>query len=127
MLKVQHLEKDITLENTHALNQNISNSREKMVIDNNANINNNTNNNINTTSNNNNANNSNNTQPPLESLENLQDTQASNDTPKPNCLALTVRKDYNLTIFKNIFTTGKRISLKIAISTLVLNFLRMFF
>lgn len=51
----------------------------------------------------------------------------NSDTPEPNCLALTVRKDYNLTIIKNIFTTSGRMSLKIALSTLVLNFLRMFF
>lgn len=44
-----------------------------------------------------------------------------------NCLALTVRKNYNLTILKNIFTTSGRMSLKIALSTLVLNFLKMFF
>lgn len=49
------------------------------------------------------------------------------DSNQSNCLALTVRKDYNLTIIKNIFTTGGRISLKVALSTLVLNFLRMFF
>ena len=46
---------------------------------------------------------------------------------EPNCLALTVRKDYNLTIIKNIFTTTGRMSLKVALSTFILNILRMFF
>lgn len=50
-----------------------------------------------------------------------------NDIPEPNCLALTVKKDYNLTIVKNIFTKTGRMSIKVALSTLVLNFLRMFF
>lgn len=54
-------------------------------------------------------------------------SENNSDTPEPNCLALTVRKDYNLTIIKNIFTTSGRMSLKIALSTLFLNFLRMFF
>lgn len=52
--------------------------------------------------------------------------ESTSDIPEPNCLALTVRKDYNLTIIKNIFTTSGRMSLKIALSTFVLNFLRMF-
>lgn len=120
MLEVQHLEKDTTLENTNVLNQNIDNSIEKMDIDNNNNTNNSTNNTINNNNNNNNAINS-----ITEQL--VENSEDANDTPKPNCLALTVRKDYNLTIFKNIFTTSRRMSLKIAISTLVLNFLRMFF
>ncbi len=29
---------------------------------------------------------------------------SNNSLPEPNCLALTVRKDYNLVIVKNIFT-----------------------
>lgn len=53
--------------------------------------------------------------------------KADENIPEPNCLALTVRKDYNLTIFKNVFTKTGRLSLKVALSTLVLNFLRMLF
>lgn len=65
----------------------------------------------------------------LESLDlsNNETTMAQNEDNQANCLALTVRKDYNITIIKNIFTTSGRMSLKIALSTLVLNFLRMFF
>jgi len=50
-----------------------------------------------------------------------------NSIPEPNCLALTVRKDYNLMIVKNIFTATGRLSWKIVLSTVVLNFLRMIF
>lgn len=64
----------------------------------------------------------------LESLDFKNDVASTpNEDNQANCLALTVRKDYNLTIIKNIFTTSGRMSLKIALSTLVLNFLRMFF
>lgn len=47
--------------------------------------------------------------------------------PEPNCLALVVRKDYNLTIVKNIFTTTGRLSWKIAFITAVINILNMLF
>ena len=57
---------------------------------------------------------------PLNSTDN-------NDVPEPNCLALTVRKDYNLVIVKNIFTASGRLSWKIILATLVLNFLNMLF
>lgn len=50
-----------------------------------------------------------------------------NNTPEPNCLALTVRKDYNLMIVKNIFTASGRLSWKIVLATVVLNFLNILF
>lgn len=50
-----------------------------------------------------------------------------NKAPEPNCLALTVRKDYNLIIVKNIFTASGRLSWKIVLATVVLNFLNMLF
>ena len=43
-----------------------------------------------------------------------------------NCIALTVRKDYNLSIFKNSIFTTLRVSWKIAISTFILNILKLF-
>lgn len=49
------------------------------------------------------------------------------DTPEPNCLALTVRKDYNLVIVKNIFTASGRLSWKIVLATVILNILNMLF
>ena len=48
------------------------------------------------------------------------------ETVETNCLALTVRKDYNLSIFKNTILTTFRFSWKIAFSTLVLNVLKLF-
>ena len=52
---------------------------------------------------------------------------SSQNIPEPNCLALVVRKDYNLTIVKNIFTTTGRLSWKIAFITAVINILNMLF
>ena len=43
-----------------------------------------------------------------------------------NCLALTVRKEYRVTIAKNIFNKSFRVSWKIALSIITLNFLNMF-
>ena len=51
----------------------------------------------------------------------------NNDTTESNCLALVVRKDYNLTIVKNIFTTTGRLSWKIALITAIINVLNMLF
>ena len=51
----------------------------------------------------------------------------STNIPEPNCLALTVRKDYNLVIVKNIFTASGRLSWKVALATIILNFLNMIF
>lgn len=48
------------------------------------------------------------------------------ETAETNCLALTVRKDYNLSIVKNTILTTFRFSWKIAFSTLVLNILKLF-
>ena len=44
-----------------------------------------------------------------------------------NCLALTVRKDYNFSITKNTVFKTIRMSVKVAISTLVLNLIKIFF
>ncbi len=51
----------------------------------------------------------------------------NNDIPEPNCLALTVKKDYNLTIVKNVFTTTGRLSWKVILATIAINFLNMIF
>lgn len=44
-----------------------------------------------------------------------------------NCLALTVRKDYRLTIATNAIHLVKRMSWKISFSILLLNFFNMLF
>lgn len=52
--------------------------------------------------------------------------EQKNETAETNCLALTVRKDYNLSIVKNTIITTFRFSWKIAFSTLILNILKLF-
>ena len=54
-------------------------------------------------------------------------TTAEKETAETNCLALTVRKDYNLSIVKNSILTTFRISWKVALSTFILNVLKLFF
>lgn len=54
------------------------------------------------------------------------DLEQKNETVETNCLALTVRKDYNLSIVKNTILTTFRFSWKIAFSTLILNILKLF-
>ena len=48
-------------------------------------------------------------------------------TVETNCLALTVRKDYNLSIFKNGIIKTFRTTCKITICTILLNILNLFF
>lgn len=62
-----------------------------------------------------------------DNLSNILNFDSLNNVPEPNCLALTVRKDYNLMIVKNIFTASGRLSWKIVLATVVLNFLNMIF
>lgn len=49
------------------------------------------------------------------------------ETVETNCLALTVRKDYNISIFKNTVFTTFRITCKVTIFTVILNFLSLLF
>ncbi len=49
------------------------------------------------------------------------------ETVETNCLALTVRKDYNFSIAKNTVFKTIRMSIKVAISTFLLHILRLFF
>ena len=43
-----------------------------------------------------------------------------------NCLALTVREEYKITVVKNIIGKSAKVSWKIALSLLVMNFLNTF-
>ena len=52
---------------------------------------------------------------------------AKKETVETNCLALTVRKDYNFAIAKNTVFKTIRIRIKVAISTFVLNIIKLFF
>ena len=59
--------------------------------------------------------------------ENEQSEQSEQkETAETNCLALTVRKNYNISIIKNSIFTSLRLSFKIAISTIALNILKLF-
>ncbi len=59
------------------------------------------------------------------SKENLALTQeVTNET---NCFALTIRKDYNLSIAKNILCKTTRMSWKIALNLFLLNILAILF
>ena len=63
------------------------------------------------------------------SISNLSSNEDENKekTVETNCLALTVRKDYNFSIAKNTVFKTIRMSVKVAISTLVLNLIKIFF
>ena len=52
---------------------------------------------------------------------------AKKEAVETNCLALTVRKDYNFAIAKNTVFKTIRMSIKVAISTFVLNIIKLFF
>lgn len=69
-----------------------------------------------------------------ENTFNSEETLSSNtetaseqkETAETNCLALTVRKNYSVSIIKNSIFTSLRLSFKVAVSTLVLNILKLF-
>ena len=58
---------------------------------------------------------------------NITATSDEKETVETNCLALTVRKDYNFAIAKNTVFKTIRMSIKVAISTFVLNLIKLFF
>ena len=59
--------------------------------------------------------------------KNEMETTAEKETVETNCLALTVRKDYNFSIAKNTVFKTIRMSIKVAISTFILNLIKIFF
>lgn len=61
----------------------------------------------------------------IENEETLEEKQS--ESVETNCLALTVRKDYNLSILKNGLATTVRVSWKVALSTFILNLLAFLF
>ena len=60
------------------------------------------------------------------SSENVQNSEESSFEGVPNCLSLTVKEDYKLSIVKNVFFKSIRSGLKIAFSVLTLNLLKLF-
>lgn len=60
-------------------------------------------------------------------LDSSIEKNSENESIETNCLALTVRKDYNFSIAKNTVFKTIRMSIKVAISTFVLNLIKLFF
>lgn len=60
-------------------------------------------------------------------LDSSIEKNAEKESIETNCLALTVRKDYNFSIAKNTVFKTIRMSIKVAISTFVLNLIKLFF
>ena len=52
--------------------------------------------------------------------------ESTEDIPAPNCLALTVKKEYSLPTFVNFIVKSARVSLKVALSTIILHILDLF-
>ena len=64
-----------------------------------------------------------------EKVENNIQTEAKNEKTKiepSNCLAMTVKEEYRVTVVKNVIKKGLRITWKIAISIITMNFLNTF-
>lgn len=55
------------------------------------------------------------------------ETNETNNEFNTNCLALTIRKEYRLTVASHIASTAKRITLKLLFNIGLLNFLSMIF
>lgn len=54
-------------------------------------------------------------------------TNETNNEFNTNCLALTIRKDYRLTVTQNALNTVKRVSFKVLVNFGMLNFLNIIF
>lgn len=54
-------------------------------------------------------------------------TNENNNEFNTNCLALTIRKDYRLTVALNALTTAKRVLFKVLVNFGMLNFLSIMF
>lgn len=61
----------------------------------------------------------------VSEIKNVENEPVSSLT--SNCLALTVRKEYRLTITKHIFKKSLKLSIRVALSLLSLNFFNLFF
>lgn len=60
------------------------------------------------------------------SLDNVETSTETENQEVANCLALTVKKDYNLSIVKNVVVKTFKNAWKIALSIFTLNFLKFF-
>lgn len=60
-------------------------------------------------------------------MNNYTETNETNEQFSTNCLALTIRKDYRLTVASHIANTVKRVSFKLLFNVGLLNFLTIIF
>ena len=60
-------------------------------------------------------------------MNNYTETNETNEQFSTNCLALTIRKDYRLTVASHIANTVKRVSFKLLFNVGLLNFLTKIF
>lgn len=63
---------------------------------------------------------------PNDNIENMELEKNEDNSEVSNCLALTVQKDYGLSIVKNVVVKTLRSAWKIALSIFTLNFLKFF-
>lgn len=56
-----------------------------------------------------------------------EDLTSNNENTNVNCLALTVKKDYSLSVVKHVFVRTWRTTWRVALSVFILNFLTFFF
>lgn len=63
---------------------------------------------------------------PNDNIENIELEKNEDNSEVSNCLALTVQKDYSLSIVKNVVVKTLRSAWKIALSIFTLNFLKFF-
>lgn len=62
-----------------------------------------------------------------EQIENKDEIMENEKAVETNCLALTVRKNYNISIFKNTVVKTFKLSYKVIVSAFFLNLLKFFF
>lgn len=61
-----------------------------------------------------------------ENEENNEEKNIDNVDTTTDCLALTVRENYHIVVVKNLFRKSARMSWKVALSIITINFLNMF-
>lgn len=68
----------------------------------------------------------NNEQLSIESPERIEENLNNNIDNTTNCLALTIKQDYPLIVVKNFFKKSFKVTWKVALSIITINFLNLF-
>lgn len=63
----------------------------------------------------------------IEDIQDNENQDTGENNTNVNCLALTVKKDYSLSIVKHVFVRTWKTTWRVALSIFVLNFLSFFF